>query len=192
VDLLGCLRAAAGRCGVVEWRPRSYWPCSSGDCSGGGAGVRYAVCTSTASTLAAASWTLLEPPTVASGLARLSTRLTPQLYTVLYGRCAKSSTVPDRRIDVWANQTHKSASLTGLDSPLFGGTTIILSFRPYYVLCLMHRLAPARGAPRGRHPAAALGWTVCRPEIPPPNDPQRGGDRFRGSINAPLRRPVSC
>jgi len=41
-----------------------------------------------------------------------------------YGRCAKSWTVPDRRIDVWANQTHKSASLTGLDSPLFGGTTI--------------------------------------------------------------------
>jgi len=42
-----------------------------------------------------------------------------------YGRCAKSWTVPDRRIDVWANQTHKSASLTGLDSPLFGGTTIL-------------------------------------------------------------------
>jgi len=41
-----------------------------------------------------------------------------------YGRSAKSWTVPDRRIDVWANQTHKSASLTGLDSPLFGGTTI--------------------------------------------------------------------
>ena len=43
---------------------------------------------------------------------------------LLYGRCAKSWTVPDRWIDVWANQTHKSASLTGLDSPLFGGTTI--------------------------------------------------------------------
>jgi len=37
---------------------------------------------------------------------------------------AKSWTDPDRRIDVWANQTHKSASLTGLDSPLFGRTTI--------------------------------------------------------------------
>jgi len=41
-----------------------------------------------------------------------------------YGRCAKSWTVPDRRIDVWANKMHKSASLTGLDSSLFGGTTI--------------------------------------------------------------------
>ena len=44
-------------------------------------------------------------------------------HPIYYGRCAKSWTVPDRRIDVWANQTHKSASLTGMDSPRFGGTT---------------------------------------------------------------------
>ena len=30
-------------------------------------------------------------------------------------------------IDVWANQTQKSASLLGLDSPLFGATTIRVS-----------------------------------------------------------------
>jgi len=46
------------------------------------------------------------------------------------GRCAKSWTVPDRRIDVWANQTHTSASLTVLDSPLFGATTIAEAFGP--------------------------------------------------------------
>jgi len=31
-------------------------------------------------------------------------------------------------IDVWANQTQKSASLLGLDSPLFGATTIEISW----------------------------------------------------------------
>ena len=29
-------------------------------------------------------------------------------------------------IDVWANQTQKSASSLGLDSPLFGATTITM------------------------------------------------------------------
>ena len=51
-------------------------------------------------------------------------------WQACYGRCAKSWTVPDRRIDVWANQTHKGASLTGLDSPLFGGTTISYLIMP--------------------------------------------------------------
>jgi len=54
--------------------------------------------------------------------------LTPPLLPY-YGRCAKGWTVPDRLIDVWANQTHKSASLTDLDSPLFRGTTIAVAER---------------------------------------------------------------
>jgi len=53
-----------------------------------------------------------------------------------YGRCAKSWTVPERRIDVWANQTHKSASWTVLDSPLFGATTIIVAASAFVAAAL--------------------------------------------------------
>jgi len=36
----------------------------------------------------------------------------------------KAGEAPIQPIDVWANQTQKRASLLGLDSPLFGATTI--------------------------------------------------------------------
>jgi len=38
----------------------------------------------------------------------------------------KAGEAPVKPIDVWANQTQKSASLLGLDSPLFGATTIAM------------------------------------------------------------------
>jgi len=37
----------------------------------------------------------------------------------------KAGEAPVKPIDVWANQTQKSASWLGLDSPFFGATTII-------------------------------------------------------------------
>ena len=36
----------------------------------------------------------------------------------------KAGEAPVKPIDVWANQTQKRPSLLGLDSPLFGATTI--------------------------------------------------------------------
>jgi len=36
----------------------------------------------------------------------------------------KAGEAPVKPIDVWANQTQKSASWLGLDSPFFGATTI--------------------------------------------------------------------
>jgi len=39
----------------------------------------------------------------------------------------KAGEAPVKPIDVWANQTQKRASLLGLDSPLFGATTIAAS-----------------------------------------------------------------
>jgi len=43
----------------------------------------------------------------------------------------KAGEAPVKPIDVWANQTQKSASLLGLDSPLFGATTIrVLRWQP--------------------------------------------------------------
>jgi len=38
---------------------------------------------------------------------------------------SKAGEAPVKPIDVWANQTQKSASFLGLVSPLFGATTIV-------------------------------------------------------------------
>jgi len=69
----------------------------------------------------------------------------------------KAGEAPVKPIDVWANQTQKSASWLGLDSPFFGATTII---RWYGV-----RSAPSQQgllhAPRGAVKSALRArWTV--------------------------------
>jgi len=45
---------------------------------------------------------------------------------------SKAGEAPVKRIDVWANQSQKSASLLGMDSPLFGAPTIGVS------VCVQH------------------------------------------------------
>jgi len=72
-------------------------------------GSKYVVCVSKtrgAPTLRCVALSDMKRAPVTVGVPAVRGR--PGCCEPTYGRCAKSATVPDRRIDVWANQTHKS------------------------------------------------------------------------------------
>jgi len=88
----------------------------------------------------------------------------------------KAGEAPVKPIDVWANKTQKLASLIGLDSPLFGATTITLPPRP------PEHPQQAAAATRARQPAVRAPSALAFLRRPP-----TGPARPSPQVSHPLR-----